>query len=40
MSVRECKEEDKVEEIGSVKRWRRWGKCIHTYKVNMYKKEV
>ena len=32
--MRECKEEDKVEEIGSVKR------CIHTYKVDMYKKEV
>ena len=22
--------EDEVEEIGSVKRWRRWGKCLHT----------
>ena len=23
--------EDKVEERGSVKRWRRWGECIHTW---------
>ena len=35
-----CKGEDKVEEIGSVKRWRRWGECIHTYKADMHKKEV